>query len=609
MGTQSATFGVLLKRYRLAAGLSQESLAERARVSARAISSYERGLRRAPYAGTLSQLIRALELSPNERHALEDAVQRRRAPRLPTGPAGSVRQRTNLPMQRTSFIGRARETAEVKRLLEHTRLLTLVGAGGCGKTRLALHMADHLGDAFPDGVWLVDLAPLTDASLVPRAVATAIGIRDEPSVPLVDTLLAALYPRQLLIVLDNCEHLREASAELADSLVRMCPRVWVLATSRQSLGVAAETSRRVASLAVPEPQLMPVPGRVEAYEAVQLFVERARVVRPGFSLSRHNAPSVVKICRQLDGIPLAIELAAARVRVLSAEQIAERLDDRLALLTDGGGQAAVPRQQTLRATLDWSYALLTEAEQALFRRLAIFVGSFNLDAVEALNTDAFSMANGRATFQLHMVQRPSLAARSVLDVLSDLIDKSMVQVEDVAGEARYRLLETLRQYGYSKLVECDEAETVRRRHRRWYRSVVERAEPELTGAQQRHWLDRLQHDYDNIRALWKTAPAKSWTSARVCIWAGRCFACGSCAVFSRRAASCWSRFSKHRYTTPVCGGRQPGWRRCILSASPRIFRATTPRCRRMPWSGWRLPRSSKTNGRSGWPGTCWRGSG
>ena len=497
MANQGTSFGVLLKRYRLAAGLSQEALAERARISARAISSYERGLRQAPYRGTLAQLIRALQLSPVERRRLEAAVQRRRAPRS-TG--GTRDHRTNLPVQRTSFVGRVRETAEVTRLLDRTRLLTLVGSGGCGKTRLALHVAGELLNAFPDGVWLVDLAPLSDPILVPRAVANAIGLRDEPGLPLLDTLVAALQPRRLLIVLDNCEHLRDASAHLADTLVRACPNVWILATSRQSLGVAAETSRRVASLPVPEFDSVAATTRLGSYEAVQLFVERARALQPGFGLTHQNAQSVSAVCRQLDGIPLAIELAAARVRVLSVDQIAQRLDDRLLLLT-GGARDALPRQHTLRATLDWSYALLTDAEQKLFRRLAIFVGTFNLDAVEAVNGDSLSAYDGKATFQLDAVQRPALATPTVLDLLSDLIDKSMVQVEEVGGEARYRLLETLRQYGQEKLVELGEAEAIRRRHRRWYRSLVERAEPELTGAHQRFWLDRLQHDYENIRAV------------------------------------------------------------------------------------------------------------
>jgi non-specific serine/threonine protein kinase len=449
-------------------------------------------------------LAQALSLSADERALLEAMVQRRRGPKLPlrsVEPAASsrVRGRTNLPAQLTSFVGRQREIVEVADLLRRARLLTLTGTGGCGKTRLALKVVGDLADAYLDGVWLVDLASLADPSLVVRAVASVFGVRDEPGQPLLDTLVVALGSRRLLLVLDNCEHLVGACVELVDRLVQDCSKLRILATSRQPLGVPGETVWRVPSLPVPAPEET-VP--IERYAAVQLFVERALAARPGFGLSRHNAPAVAEICRRVDGIPLAIELAAARVRVLSVEQIAQRLDDRFRFLT-GGSRDGLPRQQTLRATLDWSYSLLGEPERALFRRLAIFVGSFNLDAVEAVGEGMGPPIPATTPWgwaELHALPHPNHTAPSVLDLLVELADKSLVQVEEEAGEARYRLLETLRQYGQEKLIAAGEADVARRRHRTWYGGLAARAEPELSGIRQREWLDRLEREHDNIRA-------------------------------------------------------------------------------------------------------------
>jgi transcriptional regulator with XRE-family HTH domain len=374
---EQASFGALLRRYRVAAGLSQEALAERARLSARAISAYECGLRQAPYRDTLRLLAQALGLSPDETATLETTVSRRRTPKadahLPHTVSSLARaqamSRTNLPAQLTSFVGRQGEIAAVMRLLEQTRLLMLTGAGGTGKTRLALQVAAAVLDHYADGVWLVDLAPLVDPSLVPQAVAAATGVREEPGQPLLATLLAALRPRRLLLVLDNCEHLLDACAYLADGLLHACPDLCILATSRQRLGITGEVSRRIPSLTVPAAGQRPPVECLTDYEAVQLFVDRALAVQPGFIVSPLTAEAVAQVCRRLDGIPLAIELAAARLRVLSVDQIAQRLDDRFRLLT-GGSRTALPRQQTLRATLEWSHALLTEPERALFRRLS-----------------------------------------------------------------------------------------------------------------------------------------------------------------------------------------------------------------------------------------------
>jgi non-specific serine/threonine protein kinase len=339
--------------------------------------------------------------------------------------------RHNLPLQLTSFVGREQALAEVGRLLATTRLLTLTGAPGVGKTRLALQLAGEGREAYADGVWLVELAPLADPALVPQAVATAVGVREQPGRRLVDTLADAVRGQELLLVLDNCEHLVEACATLADRLLRAGPRLRVLATSREALGIAGETTWWVAPLALPAAEPMAAAGSerlaaLEANEAVQLFVERARAAQPAFALTERNAGAVGQVCRRLDGIPLALELAAVRVPALGVEQLAQRLDDRFRLLT-GGRRTALPRQQTLRAAVDWSYTLLPEAERVLLRRLAVFAGGWTLAAAEGV-------CGG-----------DGLEAVDVFPLLVDLVDKSLVVAEPEDAEPRYRLLETLRQ--------------------------------------------------------------------------------------------------------------------------------------------------------------------
>jgi predicted ATPase len=382
------------------------------------------------------------------------------------------RPRTNLPASLSSFIGRALEIGEVKRALASTRVLTLTGTGGCGKTRLAVRIAADLVDVYSDGTWLVELAPLTDPTLLPQTVAVALGLREGAGQSVVEALTSYLAEKDLLLLLDNCEHLIEAAAPLVEALLRACPRLRILTTSREALRVAGETSWRVPSLPLP-PADASTADDVETSDAIRLFAERARAVRPDFGLTRANAAVVAQICRRLDGIPLAIELAAARARVLSEEQIARHLDDRFRFLT-GGNRGALPRQQTLLATLDWSYALLAEPERMLFRRLSVFVGGFGLEAAEAVG--------------------------GVLDLLTQLVDKSLVQAEVGTGEERYRLLETVRQYGWERLVEAGEATAARGRHRDWCVALAERAEPELCGTRQLEWLERLDAEYDNLRA-------------------------------------------------------------------------------------------------------------
>jgi predicted ATPase/DNA-binding CsgD family transcriptional regulator len=388
----------------------------------------------------------------------------------------------NLPVALTSFIGRAAEKAEIGRLLAATRLLTITGTGGAGKTRLALQVASDVIEQFADGVWLVELGPLFDATLVPRAVAAALGVLEQPERSILATLKGYLRERRLLLILDNCEHLIGASAELAEALLRACPNLRILATSREALGIAGETAWRAPSLSAPGPG---EPASVEclrAYEAVQLFEARAAAVRSEFRVTAENAAAVAQICRRLDGIPLAIELAAARVRVLPVEQLVAKLDDRFRLLT-GGSRTALPRQQTLRAAMDWSYDLLSEPERALLRRLSVFAGGWTLEAAEAI------CAGG------------GIDSPDVLDLLTRLVDKSLVVVEPPREEARYRLLETVRQFARDRLVESGEAGEVRGRHRDWFLALVERIIPtRYVPYMDPAVLDRLERDHENLRA-------------------------------------------------------------------------------------------------------------
>jgi predicted ATPase/DNA-binding SARP family transcriptional activator/DNA-binding CsgD family transcriptional regulator len=398
--------------------------------------------------------------------------------------------RHNLPLARTSFIGRERETLEVKRLLAMTRLLTLTGVGGSGKTRLALKVASDLAAANPDGAWLVDLASLSDPALVPQAVGSALRVREQPNRPLVETLEDALRAKKMLLVVDNCEHLIEAVVRLIDALLDSCPGLRVLATSRETLNAAGEVAWVVPSLTVPYSwQEVSTAEELEGYESVRLFVDRAVQRDPSFVLSAANGPAVAQICRRLEGIPLAIELAAARIGVLSAERIAERLDDSLRLLT-AGGRTALPRQRTIRATLEWSYELLGEPEQRLFGRLSAFAGGSTLEAAEAVGAG------------------DGIEQHDVLDLLSKLVDKSLVMVEVSPGEegtSRYRMLETLRQYGQERLEESGEARRVRERHARYYLALAEGADAQeaergLNAARPVAWLKRMESEHANLRA-------------------------------------------------------------------------------------------------------------
>ena len=386
----------------------------------------------------------------------------------------------NLPAQPTRFIGRERELSEARALVASSRLVTLTGAGGCGKTRLSLQLAAALLDGSGDGVWLVELAAVSDENAVAPAICQALGIAAQPGRPALDTLLDALAQQDTLIVLDNCEHLIGACAKTADAILRRCPRVHLVATSREPLDIGGETIYRVPPLSLPGPGELGL-AAAGSSDAVALFVDRARAQGTGLSLDEQTAPLVVSICRRLDGLPLAIELAAARLRSLSLRSLADRLDQRFSLLT-GGSRTALARQQTLRATVEWSYSLLHSAERSLLRRLSVFAESFDLDAAEAVC--GFG----------------DIALFDVTGLLGSLVDKSLVVAEPAEEALRYRLLETIRQFAAERLAgDGGEAAAVAAAHCAHYLSAAEKAAPHLTGPGQGSWLARLDTDQANLR--------------------------------------------------------------------------------------------------------------
>src|SRR5215212_8082770 len=390
--------------------------------------------------------------------------------------------RHNLPPARTSFVGREHEVVEIKRVLPTTRLFTLTGAGGSGKTRLALEVAKDLLETYPDGVWLVELAGLSEGELGVHAMAAVLGVREQRGRPLWDTLVEYLRVKDTLLILDNCEHLIEATARLIDGLLVGCPKLRVLATSREPVSVPGEVVWRVPSLPVPDLRSPATAEQLSGYASVRLFVDRARQRNTAFGLGSRNAQAVADICRRLDGIPLAIELACARVGVLSPEQIAQRLKDSLKLLT-GGDRTATLRHQTLKGTLDWSYELLGEPERKLFERLSVFMGGWALEAAETVGTG------------------DGVEEEDVLELLCRLVDKSLAVAEAGEGEARYRMLEPIRQYGLERLEQRGNATTAARRHHAaFFLALAEEAEPNLLGPQQGEWLERLETEHDNLRA-------------------------------------------------------------------------------------------------------------
>lgn len=393
----------------------------------------------------------------------------------------------NLPEQLTSFIGREMELAEVKHLLSRTRLLTLSGSGGSGKTRLALQVAADVVDRFTNGVWFVDMATVVDPTLIATTVAATLRLREQSGHTMLETLVAFLREKRFLLILDNCEQIVTACAELADRLLRACPDLQILATSREGLGITGETTWRVPSLGIPSGQDLRSFEKIAASPSVRLFADRAASVVPDFRLTPKNAPAIVKVCQRLDGIPLAIELAAARVKTISPEEIALRLGDRFRLLT-GGSRTALPRHQTLRAAIDWSYHLLGGLEGVLFRRLSVFCGSFSLEAAESV------------------CQEGELQSIDVLECICRLVDKSLLILEQNDGAARYRMLETIREYAFERLRESDEMAILQSQFMQYFLEFVHQAEREFSGPAEAEWLARLETEIENLRA------ALSWST-------------------------------------------------------------------------------------------------
>ena len=498
--TNFVTLGELLKFLRRRARLSQRELSIAVGYSESHISRIENGDRPLDRTNLLALFVPALRLQ-----AEPEVVERLLAlcaerPAQPsdastsphlTAPAPAIPPaRTNLPAQLTSFVGRVEEVAEVRDLLlNHTaRLLTLTGAGGSGKTRLALRVGEEVVHAYEHGVWLVELAPLSDAHLLPRAIAAVFGLTECAGHPMCTTLIDYLRPRRLLLILDNCEHLVEAAAQMAGALLNTCPRLQILATSRETLAVPGEVNFCALPLGLPPAQqgVQPSHAAVQDYDAIRLFVERARTALHTFVLTDDNAPTVAHICRRLDGIPLGIELAAAWVNTLALEQIAARLDQDLDLLVSGS-RASLPRHRTLRAAMEWSYALLLDAERALLRRLSVFAGGWTLDSAEAVASDTTGDAEP--------------ASGTVLAVLNRLINKSLVTVEHApVGGVRYRLLEPIREYLRGKLDESGEETHVRERHLAYFGQLAEVAQSQNQSAPALPNPLDLERELDNLRA-------------------------------------------------------------------------------------------------------------
>jgi len=497
----TASFGYWIRRQRKALDLTQQVLAERVGCSLAAIKKIESDERR-PSRQIAERLADILGVPAGQREIfLEVARGIRSADQLSLArePVPSPTQLEvpkpalhNLPMQLTSFIGRERELEEVKHLLLSTRLLTLTGPGGTGKTRLALCLGgDMLAlKQFANGVWLVELAPLADPTLVAQTIASALGVREQPRRTILDALTDYVRAKNILLILDNCEHLIQSCAQLAESLLRAAPRLKILATSRETLSITGETTYRVPSLPLPDMHQLRDLDVLEQNDCVHLFVDRAIAAHPSFRLKEKNAFAIADICQRLDGIPLAIELAAARSKVFPPEEIAARLDDRFKLLT-GGSRTALERHQTLFALIEWSHNLLFEPERVLLRRLSVFAGGWSFGAAQEVCGEGLS--------------------NEVLDLLTHLVDKSLVTVDEETEEARYRLPETIRQYARDKLYESGEVEKIRDRHLEFFIRFAEQAEPKLRSAEQLEWLNRVETEHDNLRAAlaWSLESGKS----------------------------------------------------------------------------------------------------
>ena len=478
--TPPPRFGALLREHRLAAGLSQEALAERARLSRRGLQDLERGVRQTPRRATVALLAAALGLSSADRVTLADAA---RPPLTSVASSPGVEPRGALPVPMTTLLGRGREVEELAALLrrEDLRLLTLTGPGGVGKTSLAVHVARILAEHFMDGVSFVDLSPLRDGQLVLATVAQSLGLTEQGGYPVQEALVAYLHAKHLLLLLDNAEQVLEAVVAVA-ALRASCPGLHLLVTSRVALRVRGEQVYPVPPLALPAVGQTLSPAVLGEVAALTLFVQRARAIKPEFALTDANAGVVAAICRRLDGLPLAIELAVARLVVLPPAALLARLEHVLPVLTSGPRDLP-ERQWTLRAAIAWSYELLAPAEQILFRRLAVFVGGCTLAAVEAV------------------CERAGSPVPDVLGGLAALVEANLLLgEEDVDGAPCFRLLETIREYALERLEASDEAEAICRRHAAYYLGLAEEAAPQLIGPRQRIYLDRLERELDNVRA-------------------------------------------------------------------------------------------------------------
>jgi predicted ATPase/DNA-binding XRE family transcriptional regulator len=471
-GTQDETFGARLRKHREAAGLTQEELAEKARLSVNAVGQLERGERKRPYPHTVRSLAGALGLSEQEGSALLASSPRRGA----STPPATV---TDLSAPLTPLVGREEYVVAVRSLLQEggARLVTLTGPGGVGKTRLALEVAGAEGDRFADGTVFVALAPVLDPDLLVPTLAQAVGLREAGGKPVRELLYGYLGDRRLLLVLDNFEHLLGAAPEVAD-LLAACPSLQILATSRAPLRLRGEQEYPVEPLPVPDLARVPAVEDVSGVPSVRLLVERAGEASPGFGLTQHNAAAVATICRRLDGLPLALELVAPRLKLLPPTALLARLDEALPLLS-GGPRDLPERQRTMRDTVGWSHELLPAGRQALFRRLSVFAGGFELPAAEAVG------------------------GGSAFEGLSALLENSLVRPDagpSDGAEPRFTMLETVRAYALERLQESGEGDEIRGRHAAYYLGLAERATPELEGGGQASWLERLEREHDNLRA-------------------------------------------------------------------------------------------------------------